>query len=185
MGFADFFRKKKKDTGPDPVRGTTLFNMKKGWMVDFDMETYEVLAANVYDWGHGDKSFEWQLKSVGKSVYLEMESDDEEEWSLSEKVPFSRLDPSVREQILDTGDPPDTVVFDGKTFYLEQMGGGHFLADASSISRELLRWDYEDDDGETFLCIEQWGEDDFDAAIGRPVKPWQFQNILPGPGERE
>ena len=44
----------------------------------------------------------------------------------------------------------------------------------------MLRWSYEDEEGEVYLGIEQWGEWDFDATVGKPVEEYQFTNILPG-----
>jgi hypothetical protein len=43
----------------------------------------------------------------------------------------------------------------------------------------MLRWDYEDEEGERFLTIEQWGEEDFLAYQGLPAEEYQFTNLLP------
>ena len=178
MGIFDRF-KKDKDKGPDPLHDLTLAKMRAGWMVDYDLKTWEVASYNYYDWGEGDISHEWQLKSGDEVVYLELESDDEDEWSLNRKMPFGRLGPEVKESILEDGDPPDEIVLDGVTYYLEEKGGGHFFKDGQGAGQPLLRWSYEDEDGQSFLGLEQWGEEDFDAALGRPVSEYQFTDILP------
>ena len=177
MGIKDFFKKKKNDL--DPLADLSLTNLKKGYLVDYDLKTWEVVASNYYDWGDGDISYEWQLKSVDEVVYLEKESDDEEEWSLNRKINFSRLGPNIKEQIVETGDPPDEIVFEGMTYYREETAGGHFFKDSQGPGKEVLRWSYEDDSGRCYLGIEQWGEADFDAAAGEPVEEYQFINILP------
>ena len=115
MGIKDFFKKKKNDL--DPLADLSLTNLKKGYLVDYDLKTWEVVASNYYDWGDGDISYEWQLKSFDEVVYLEKESDDEAEWSLNRKINFSRLGPNIKEQIVETGDPPDEIVFEGMTYY--------------------------------------------------------------------
>ncbi len=178
MGIKDLFKKDKKKEF-DPLKDLSLAMLKVGYMVDYDMKTWEVEAYNYYDWGGGDISHEWQLKSGDEVVYLENESDDDEEWSLNRKIAFSSLGSEVKEHILEAGDPPEEIVFEGTTFYREESGGGHFYKDSAGPSKELLRWSYEDDEGQSYLGIEQWGEEDFDATLGEPVEEYQFVNILP------
>jgi len=156
-----------------------LAELKAGYLVDYDLKTWEVAASNYYDWGDGEVSREWQLKTVADVAYLEKESDDEDEWSLNRKIAFGRLGSEIKEQILETGDPPEKIVFEGTTYYLEEMAGGHFYEKGKDPGKEMLRWSYEDDGGRRYLCIEQWGEQDFDAAVGEPVEEYQFTNILP------
>ncbi len=178
MGIKDLFKKdKKKDF--DPLSDLSLSKLKVGYLVDYDLKTWEVVASNYYDWSGGDISNEWQLKSGDEVVYLEKESDDEDEWSLNRKIAFGRLGSEVKEHIIETGDPPEEIVFEGTTYYKEETAGGRFYKDGQGTGRELLRWSYEDDDSRSYLSIEQWGEEDFDATIGEPVEEYQFENILP------
>jgi len=178
MGFRDLF---KKDKPPklDPLKDLTLAHLKKGYFVDYDLKTWEVTASNHYDFGEGDITREWQLKSDEETVYLELESDDEEYWSLNRKIPFGRLGSAVKDYILEHGDPPDEIVFEDVTYYLDETGGGHFYKDEVRPGREFIRWSYVDDSGKKLLDIEQWGETDFEASVGEPVEEYQFSNILP------
>jgi len=181
MGILDRFRSGKKNQ-PDPVSDLTLAKLEPGYLVDFDLKTWEVTARNTYDWGEGDLSHEWRLVSGDDAVFLELESDDEEDWSLNRKIPFNRLEAGLKEHILEKGDPPRELTLEGRTFYLEEMAGGHFLKDGQRPGQPLLSWSYEDDEGETYLTLEQWGEEDFEAFLGRPVEEYQFTNILPREG---
>lgn len=178
MGLKDFF-KKNKDKELDPLRDLTLAKLKAGYLVDYDMKTWEVTAHNRYDWGEGDITHEWQLKSGDEVAYLELESDDEDDWSLSRKIAFSRLGSQIKTRIMETGDGPDEIVFEGEKFYLEEMAAGHILKEGQSPGKPMLRWSYEDDGGRRYLCLEQWGEEEFEASIGEPVQEYQFTNILP------
>ncbi|MFC1824604.1 DUF4178 domain-containing protein [Thermodesulfobacteriota bacterium] len=179
MGLKDFFKKNKKSE-LDPLRELTLARLKVGYLVDYDLKSWEVTACNRYDWGDGDISREWQLKSAEEVVYLEKESDDDEEWSLNRKIAFGRLGSEIKARILEKGDPPDEVLFEGSTYYKEETAGGLFYKNGQDSGQEMLRWSYEDEEGEVYLGIEQWGEQDFDATIGKPVEEYQFTNILPG-----
>ena len=171
--------KKNSPKSPDPLKDLTLANLKKGYFVDWDMVTWEVTAYNYYDWGSGDITREWQLKSADDTIYLKQETDDDEFWSISRKINFSQLGAGIKEHIRDHEDPPDEITFNGKTYYLEESGGGHFYKDGTGTGHEVIKWDYEDDGGESYLSIEQWSETSFEASAGQPVEEYQFTNILP------
>ena len=179
MKIRDFFKKNKKDE-LDPLKDLSLAKLKKGYLVDYDLKTWEVSAYNYYDWSEGDISHEWQLKSGDEVIYLEMESDDEEEWSLNRKIAFSHLDSQIKKKIIETGDPPEKIVFEGVTYYMEETAGGSFYKDGQGYGKEVLQWSYQDDEGRSYLGIEQWGEDEFEATTGEPAEEYQFTNILPG-----
>lgn len=177
MGFFDRFKKDKPDK-PDLTKAG-LADLKKGWLVDYDLKTWEVTAKNRYDWGEDDKSYEWQLRNGDEVIYLELEYDDVEDWSVNRKISFPSLGGAVKQAIVSQGDPPEEIVYKGTTYYLEEMAGGRFMKDCQGFGQELLRWSYEDDEGDNYLGVEQWGEEEFEASIGVPAEEYQFQNILP------
>ena len=113
-------------------------------------------------------------------VYLQKESDDEDDWSLNRSIHFNRLGPEIKETIIDSGDPPSEIVYEGATYFLSETAGGHYLKDCKAPGKEMLSWSYEDDAGGKYLTIEQWGEEDFQASVGIAVEPYMFTNILPG-----
>ncbi|GBC61234.1 DUF4178 domain-containing protein [Desulfonema ishimotonii] len=184
MGWKDllgFGRKENPaDKGPDPLHDLTLSGLQAGDMVDFDLKTWQVQARHRYDWGGGDISFEWQLKSHDDVIYLQKDADDEAEWSISRPIAFGRLGPEIRDYLSEHDDPPEEIVFDGVTYCIEEMAGGHFYKDDRGPGKEFLSWSYADDSGEKYLSIEQWGETEFEAAVGGPAEEYQFTNILPG-----
>ena len=179
MGIFDFL-KKGKESDSEPLGDLTLDKMKPGDLVDYDLKTWEIDACHSYDWGDDDISYEWQLKSSDDVVYLQKESDDEDDWSLNRSIHFNRLGSEIKDKILDSGDPPNEIVYEGTTYYLAETAGGHYLKDCKGPGQEMLSWSYEDDSGSKYLTIEQWGEDDFQASAGIAVEPYQFTNILPG-----
>ncbi len=178
MGWKDIFGKKKNEL--DPLKDLTLKNMKPGYYVDYDMKTWQVTAYNHYDWGDREYTYEWQLKTADDIIYLEREPDDEDYWCICRRISINRLGPpGIRDYILEHEDPPDEIVYENTTYYLEQSGGGQFLKDGKGEGKKLLKWDYEDDSGSRLVSIEQWGEEDFEASAGTAVEEYQFTNILP------
>jgi len=180
MGWNDFFKKKKTDD-VDPINDLTLGNLRVGSYVDWDMKTWEVTAYNQYEWGGGDVTREWQLRSSDETVYLEQETDDDVFWSLNRKISFNRLGPDLRNHMAKNENPPDELEFKGGQYFLEHSSGGRFFKDGTGEGRELIKWEYEDDSGKNYLTIEQWGEETFEASIGHEVEEYQFSNILPPP----
>ena len=180
MGWKDFF-KSKPDKAEASLADLTLSKLKPGYYVDWEMKTWEVVSAGFYDWGGSEITYEWQLKTADDTVYLEYESDDEEYWCISRKINFGTLDPGIKKHIMEFGDPPDEITYADRTYYLEETGGGHYFKDAQQSSgQEMISWNYEDEEGENFLTIEQWGENSFEASAGFPVEEYQFTDILPG-----
>ncbi len=185
MGLLEFFGfgKKKQEEIPS-LTDLKLSDLDVRYMVDYDMKTWEVTARHYYDWGAGDLSYEWQLKSHDDTLYLEKSTDDEDEWSISRKIPMGRLGANIPRHIVENEDPPDEITYEGVLYYLEEWAGGDFYKESQGPAHKMLAWDYEDDTGEKYLSIEQWGEEDFEASAGQPVEEYEFTNILPREPER-
>ncbi len=182
MGFTDFFRRKKKqEPAFDPLTDLVLSKLKPGYLLDYDLKSWIVKRYNVYDWGDGMITEEWEIKSGNETCYLDREEDDEVELTLSRRLPFKKLDPdgSIARAITKNDDPPGELSYEGKSYYLEESGGGYFQRDGKGIGTEFLTWNFEAESGEEFISIEQWGENDFSASIGIYVEEYQFSNILP------
>ncbi len=178
MGLKDFFKKdKKKDKVT--LEDLTLSKLRPGYFVDWDMKTWEVAAYNYYDWGGGDLTYEWQLKTSDDTIYLEYEPDDEDFWSVCRKISFGKLGSGIKDHIVEHRDPPEEITFEGTTYYLDESSGCHFFKDGKGPGQELIQWNYEDDDEKKILCIEQWGENSFEASKGFEVEEYQFTDILP------
>ncbi|MFQ5738017.1 MAG: DUF4178 domain-containing protein [Acidobacteriota bacterium] len=179
MGFWDFFEKKQSGA-PDPLKDLVLSKLRVGYLVDFDLQTWQVTAHSRYDFGEGCRSEEWQLTSGRTVRYLEREDDDDVEWSWSQKIPIGAIDGDVGRHIIDHDDPPSRLVFKGKTYYLEESGPARMYEGGGGTPKEFVYWDFIDEGDGQFLTIEQWGETDFEAAFGQTVEEYQFTNILPG-----
>ena len=182
MGFFDFLKRTSDEKADVSGVELTLDQMPTGCYVDYDLTTWKVTAANLYDWD-GEFTREWQLESSSKTVFLELEVDDEAFWSMSESIPYKSLDKKVQNVLAETGDPPKTIVHEGVTYDQQTVSGGFFLRngqeDKIAKPQELLVWDFESRDGSKFLSIEQWGENDFSASTGRAVKEYEFTNLTP------
>lgn len=76
------------------------------------------------------------------------------------------------------GDPPEKIMYDGSTFYLEISGGGFYYEEGNPLSSKLLKWDYADEKSERFLSIEQWEKTSL-KPLRISAEEYQFSNITP------
>lgn len=173
------FKKSKPDSEPfDPLADLTLSKLKVGYVVDYDLVTWQVTAHNYYEID-GDHIDEWELSDGQRTFYLEREEDDEVEWTLSQKLTLSKIDGDIKAHLKANEDPPDTLTVDGVTYHGESTAAGEFYKDGKEPAREFVAWDYSAGEDRS-LSFEQWGEDEYDASLGQAVEEYQFSSILPG-----
>jgi hypothetical protein len=188
MGLLDMFRGKKKDMAPelDPFTDLVLEKLRVGYLVDYDLKTWQVTAHHRYRFNKDEWVDEWELTAGREKSFLERAEDDGAVWTLAKKVPFGKIGSSVRRHILEHDDPPDEVIFEGTSFYLDESAAGYFYpdgkgdGDGKDDGEPLVKWELLDESEETYLTIEQWSESRFEASVGTSVEEYQFTNILPG-----
>ncbi|MEM8963344.1 MAG: DUF4178 domain-containing protein [Acidobacteriota bacterium] len=181
MGFFDLFKKKgdqATDDDFDPV-DLRLENLRPGWLVDYDMQTWTVSAKHRYDFD-GDVVDEWELVAGRTRRYLGRTEGDGVDWTWSKKIPVGMLGAGILDHVQRQGDPPSEINHQDKPYYLDMTSAGHFHEHGGDAGKPLIQWDFVDEDDEAYVTLEQWGETEFEAASGVYVEDWQFTNILPG-----
>ena len=157
----------------------TLGAMKVGYLVDYDMKTWEVTGYNTYDYS-GFETKEWVIETSNKVGYLERaDSDGEISWTLTESIAISQIDEEVIEHIIRHEDPPKTLPYNGRSYRLMESGAGLLHESASSPGKRFISWTYCDNSGNNVLFVTQYGERDFKFVAGGYVQEYQFMNILP------
>ncbi len=175
------FKKKKKDEELPHYDPTNIkvIDIRKGFVLDYDLRTWEVIEEYEYDWGNNNFSYEFKLMSDSDTVFLSVEEDDHLVIQVVKKLNFSKLDESVEKALLDNGRPPRSINFNGKTYYRGNEQPGYFRNLDSEEWSEFVSWDYLDDSEKFVLNIEQWDDHEFEASIGTIVGEAEFSNILP------
>ena len=176
MALKDWF--KKKDDF-DPLKDLELSKLRIGFLVDFDMQSWQVTGACRYDYGEGYVTDEWELTSGHDKLFLERSQDDDILWTLSKKIPMGAIDGDIRKHIIAHDDPPDQIIYNEKSYYLDESGTGR-LHKQDNTAKEFVYWEFIDEADQNFVTIEQWTETEFEAAAGYHVEEYQFTNILPG-----
>ncbi|MGK7395195.1 MAG: DUF4178 domain-containing protein [Candidatus Cyclobacteriaceae bacterium M3_2C_046] len=185
MGIFDFFKKKKEpDYDPSNIKITDL---QKGFVLEYDLKTWVVSESYEYDWGDHFFTREYKLDSGDESIYLHVEYDDELYLSVTKKIKLLMIDEDLPDYIVEHQHPPKKITYKGTTFYFDEESPGYFRNMSSSAENwsELISWDYYDETDKHILNIEQWGDREFDAAVGNVVQEFEFSNILPGENQNQ
>ncbi|PWJ44531.1 DUF4178 domain-containing protein [Sediminitomix flava] len=175
-----FFKKKKKTDEPhfDPTN-IGVMDIRKGFVFDYDLKTWEVTEEFEYDWGDDYFTYEFKIVSSDETLFLSIENDDEIECQVSKKMNFSRFDEDVEESISSKGKPPRQIIWEGEVYYRDSESSGYYRNIMDENFQPFISWDYYDDTEKKVLIIEQWGEDEFEASVGKVVSPSEISNILP------
>lgn len=184
MGLFGFGKKKKEEESYNPL-DLKVTDLKEGFLFDFDMESWIVKEAYEYEWGNNFYSKEYKVDNGTQKMFLSVSEEDELEIVMSEKIKVSRIDEDVVDEIKDRERPPKTIHYKGQKFYRESAEEGYFRELKEGVDREsadwdrLISWEYYDEEEESVLTIEQWGDDEFEASLGVCVKEFQISNIIP------
>ena len=171
----NFFKKKQQ---PVPT-SLELQDMQRGYLFDYDMRTWQVLAVHDYVYGKHHKAREWEIEHSNERCFLQRSSDDEVSWCWGTKINLTAITPDVRKSIIDSEDPPSKVTLQGQQYHLEESGTGLFYREQGKEAAEFIYWELIDAQDKHFITIEQWDECDFTASLAEQVERWQFSNILP------
>ncbi len=178
MGFFDslFGGGDEEPSSEDPIDDPTLKDLREGYMLDYEMRTWEVTQHAKYDY-EGWPADEWTLETGDDLLFLEYEYDDGDVFLLSEPVegtavtvdgePFRAV---VREQ-----EPPATITYENTEYTLVEEGSAKRTVD--DRTNALHYWVYEAEEG--FVALERYGSSDWNVYAGREVEPYEFDNILP------
>ncbi len=188
MGLRKWLGRGKADQDDESIGEYTLLMMRTGFLVDYDLKTWQVTAKKEYDYG-GDLGVEWELRAEGEVRFLERAEDDGRvELTLTSSVSIRDFDEDVMGTILDEDDPPEVVHLSGREYAaIESSTGTQRVADEEETEgedadtdsdRDFVSWTYESEDAHVVFVL-RWGDRDFSAYEGEYVEEYQFTDILP------
>ncbi|MCG8474491.1 MAG: DUF4178 domain-containing protein [Cytophagales bacterium] len=180
MGLFDFF-KKKEEPAYDPTN-LKLTDLRVGFMLDYDMQTWEVQKAFEYDWGNHYFTYEFQLFNGEEVIYLSVDDNEELALSVSRSVKIRQIQEDLPDYIVERETAPNKLVYKGVMYYLDEDSAGYSKPIGASDDdwAELINYDYYDETEKKILSVSQYGEREFEASAGRVAKGYEFSNIIPG-----
>ncbi len=178
MGFFDRFKKKPEERHYDPT-DIKVGDLEKGYLLDYEFETWTVKKMAEYDWGDNFFTREYIIESRGKEKYLTIEEDEGLKISLFDKIKYRKLGEDVVDYQKEHDKFPDKIVYNNITYFLDEESAGFYRDVDTDHWEEVMAFDFVNDDEDRYLSIEQWDENDFEASIGVRIKPSDISNILP------
>ncbi len=177
MNWNPFKKRERESKTPDPL-SLALSDLKPGYVLDYDLKTWQVTAHHYYDYD-GDRVDEWELTCGDDVAYLDRAEDDGTTWTLTRKIRLSDIQGNIHAHMRHNDDPPDEVTYNGVIYYGDSSAVGCYHKNGEHSGQEFIIWNYSDESLKRTLSLEQWGDDDYDAAVGEIVEEYQFSDILP------
>ncbi len=179
MGIFDFFKKKDDEPHYDSTN-ITVHDLDKNFVFDYDLRSWVVEEMFEYDWGDSHFSRSFNVFDGKEHLDLHIEQDKELEIALTKPISVRKIAFDFADQIVENGKAPTSITYNDKVYILENEYPGYFRNVESEESREVIMWLYIDNEDEHLINIEQWGEREFNAKIGRYLSENEISNILPG-----
>ena len=181
MGLFDFFKKKEEAPKYD-VTNLQLKDLDEGFIFDYDMKSWQVKEVYQYDWGKNNYSYEYKIDSGDDVKYLSIEDQGDLIISLVKSIKIRVLGEGITEEIIRNQKPPDRLVYENETYYLDSDSAGYFndMTKGTNDWEELISWEYFNKEESKVISIVQWDERNFDASAGIMIKEFEISNIIPG-----
>lgn len=173
-----FFKKKKLDYDPIDL---SVMDLKPGFIFDYDLRDWEVKETNTYDWGGNCFSWDHKITDGKDTFFLGVEEDDELELCLMKPLSLRMLNINPMDEYASRNTLPKQVIADGEIFELDEEAPGYFGSGVEPKEwTEMINYDYiSRSDSSRYLCIEQYGEREFEATIGHAIQAYEISRINP------
>ena len=176
-----------KNTKPRDIRPTydpvalTVENLQKGFMVDYDFKTWDVISEVQFDWLNGGSDRCFKLACDTKTFIVNLRKDGEHLYVVHfEPVSLYALDPKLEAEIKFRNKPSNIIQYKENSYYRETTKNGlFFVLKPQSTAKKVSAWEYFDDSREQLIRIENYGKDGVKAFTGKLVSPLDFSDILP------
>ena len=182
MAIFDVFRKKnkKEELDYDPMN-LKITDLKKGFMLDYDLQTWTVTEEYEYDWGKGFFTKEFKINNGNETCFVHISDNDDISVSITKKVKIRTVSEDLPEHIMQNEAPPKRITYENVEYFLASENPGYFNNKANEKARwtEFISWEYYDKQEELIMSVEQWGEREFETSHGQIVNENEFTNILP------
>jgi hypothetical protein len=176
--FNKLFKRKTPHYDSTDIR---VVDLDVGFVFDYDLSSWKVNKLFEYDWGDEYFTREFQITNGVDTKYLSVEDDDELVLSISDKIKVASVNTSLLKEVMEGKEPPQKIIYQGDNYHLVSKNPGYFhdVAKGDDAWEELISWEYESDDEQRVLNIEQWGEKEFEASAGVIIQEFEVMNILP------
>ncbi len=179
-------QKQKKEELPDPgAEELHLENVQAGGLIRLinvgeNMDEYDITITARHIYRSDDSEwYELEGDSGTDKVWVSLEEDDGLDVSLTlRKIKFRELD-ITRDELDDMDEKgKGKFVFEGKTYHYDSSQEASLFTNGNvSESNEevFYYWEFEAEDEETYITIEEWRDKSIEVSLAQPLKESQVQ----------
>lgn len=167
--------KKKEDEAPININ-QTVHDLKKGYLLDYNLESWEVLAAYTYRYKEYS-SKEYKIRSSAETRFLNVSDSNSLLLSLSKEENINNVYPPLRSSVAQ-GQPITRFTWKGETFSLKESSQGQWADDAVNDWAIFSGWEYVNLDNTKFVYVSKWEDNSIECYVGDYLKEHQISNIL-------
>ncbi len=170
------------DTGEYDPSNISVENIKTGYIIDFDIKSWEVSNEWQYDWDNGNTEKEFKLSSNNDFMFVLLTKEARQFGvKVGKPINIYSIDENIETEIQTKGRPYNVLLFEGITYYRESQTEGicYNMGDTSAQGVRVKAWDYYDTNRENHLRISERGRGEFRVLKARSASPYEFTDILP------
>ncbi|MHC4943106.1 MAG: DUF4178 domain-containing protein [Planctomycetota bacterium] len=170
-----------EDLSDDTVKDARVGDIVSisGFGDEYDDVDFVIKRRNRYESG-GYEWYELLGEYKGRQVWIDWEEDDALEitaTSPDRELRLSQL--NITEEDLARMDEEEStdnfIEWDGQKFYYSESCEAGYFKDCAGPGEGFYLWDFEGEDGETFLAIEKWEGEPFSVFTGKTIRPFNVK----------
>ena len=147
-----------KEVGYNPSQ-LTVDNLKVGFIVDYNLKTWNVICENQYDWENGFSEKSFTLAQGTQKLHLFLNNDHDNQIVLvSNPINIYAIDESLEDEILKEKRSKNILSYNETNYYRENTKEGlKFDLINKTDGNKLIAWEYFDKERTQVIRIEQYG----------------------------
>jgi len=174
---------RKKETEYNPTR-LTLKNLLKGYIITYNLTSWEVIYEAQYDWANGESDKLYRFSGENNSNIILYVRDE-----MGLTIPYleNRLQTDATTQAfakLNVQNAPLELTFEKVHFRKQNYSEGKMFVSGSRSYTELVQWFYINENGNKSLRIIQFKHGEVTLFLGKKSKEIEYSNILPSENSR-
>lgn len=179
MGLFDFFKKKNDEPKYD-VTDLRLYDMRTGFVFEYDLQSWVVKESFLYRWQDNSETLEFLIDNGSVQWYMSVDAGNPLQISLMQKCKMREVMDNLPEYVEQYENVPNDITFRGEKYYRDEESVGIYQSEHDKDWADVISWDYFSASEDKILTIEQWGEREFEVWQGIVVRESEFSSIIPG-----
>lgn len=166
-----------ENSATDPQVDFAIGDLKKGFILDYDLHSWEVKEVAVYTWDNGVKEFEYHIFDGKQNLFLGYAPTDNKVnifWEAAADIVWPGVRQKLREGKDITGDEFD---YEGKKYHFS--GEGTAMISNSIEKFEMQNWLFESEDEKNIISFNKYEDQTIGVYVGMWINFHAISNILP------